>query len=105
MRALTSLVARSFARLNGVFSGLLVLLVAFQIALVLVARQQQESQTFDLMARLAPTFIQRQFGAALPLFLSFQGLVSFGFYHPVVMLTITLFVAFAASEPAADIEG
>lgn len=105
MSALIALMRRSIARTSGLLTGVVVLLSGFQLLLVVVARSQQESQSFDLITRLVPAFIQRQFGATLPAFLSFGGLVSFGFFHPVVVLTIALFAAFLASELAADVEG
>ena len=105
MSAFTRLVWRSLARVGGLFAGLLMLLIGLQVALVLTARTQEEGQTFELMARMAPAYIQRQFGSTLPVFLSFRGLVSFGFFHPVVMLTVSLFAAFVATELAADVEG
>ena len=105
MNAVSALVRRSIARTAGLFMAVVFLLAGFQLLLVLVARSQQESQSFDLITRLVPTFIQRQFGATLPAFLSFGGLVSFGYFHPVVVMTIALFAAFLASELAADVEG
>lgn len=105
MMALLALVRRSIARTGGLLAGVAVLLAGFQLLLVVVAASQQESQSFDLMTRLVPAFIQRQFGATLPAFLSFAGLVSFGYFHPVVVLTIALFTEFLASELAADVEG
>ena len=76
-----------------------------QVLVVLVASSQEQSQSFDLIQRLTPGFVQRQFGATLPAFLSFGGLVSFGYFHPVVVLMLALAAAFIATELAADVEG
>jgi ABC-type transport system involved in multi-copper enzyme maturation permease subunit len=102
---LVALVKRSVARVIGLFAGVALLLAGLQIVLVAVAASQQQSQSFDLIGRLAPAFVQQQFGAAFPLFLSFSGLVTFGYFHPVVMLLISLFVAFLGTELAGDVEG
>jgi hypothetical protein len=102
---LVALVRRSIGRTPGVLAGLAALLTAMQLLFVIVAASQQQSQSFNLLARLAPAFVQRQFGSALPMFLSFGGLVTFGFFHPVVVLTVALAAAFLASELAADVEG
>ncbi len=102
---LLSLLRRSLARVAGLLAGLAVLLAGLQLLLVIVAASQEESQSFDLISRLAPAFVQRQFGTTLPAFFSFGGLVTFGYFHPVVVLTVALFDAFLATELAADIEG
>lgn len=104
MRAV-ALVGRSVGRTAGLLAGVGALLAGFQVLLVAVAASQQESQSFDLITRLVPAFVQRQFGATLPAFLSFGGLVSLGYFHPVVVLSIAIFAAFLASELAADVEG
>jgi len=100
-----ALLQRSMQRTAGLLLGLATLLCGFQLLLVLVAATQEEAQSFDLITRLAPAFVQRQFGSTLPAFLSFGGLVTFGYFHPVVVLTVALFAAFVATELAADVEG
>jgi ABC-type transport system involved in multi-copper enzyme maturation permease subunit len=102
---LAALVKRSFARVVGLLAGVALMLAGLQVVLVAVAASQQRSQSFDLIGRLAPAFVQQQFGAAFPLFLSFSGLVTFGYFHPVVMLLIALFVAFLGTELSGDVEG
>jgi hypothetical protein len=100
-----ALVSRSLGRLIGLFAGLALVLAGLQVVIVLVAASQEEARSFDLMMRLAPAFVQRQFGSTLPAFLSFGGLVTFGYFHPVVVLMIAVFAAFVASELVADVEG
>jgi ABC-2 type transport system permease protein len=103
--SLAALAGRSLARIAGVLAGVTLLLVALQAALVFVASLQEEAQSFDLIAKLAPSFVQRQFGSSFTLFMSFSGLATFGYFHPVVMLLFTLFTTFVATELAADVEG
>jgi ABC-2 type transport system permease protein len=98
--ALRALVGRSLARIAGFLTGIGVLLIALQFAIVFVAALQEERQSFELLAKLAPAFVQRQFGASF----TFAGLATFGYFHPVVLLLMTLFTAFVATELAADVE-
>jgi ABC-2 type transport system permease protein len=101
---LGTLVGRSLARTRGLLLGIIALLMAFQVLVVVVASEQHEAQSFDFLMRLAPAFIQRQMGPTMSLLLSFQGLVTFGYFHPVVVLTIALVAALVASELAGDVE-
>ena len=99
-----TLAYRSIRRVAALIGGLALVLGGVQVIIVLVATSQEEAQSFDLITKLAPAYIQRQFGASLPVFLSFGGLVTFGYFHPVVILTIALSAAFFATELAADVE-
>ena len=102
---LAALIRRSVGRVGGLLAGVALVLAGLQWVLVLVAAQQERSQSFDLIAQLAPAFVQRQFGATLPAFLSFGGLITFGYFHPVVVLMVAVLAAFVGSELAADVEG
>lgn len=102
---LLALVQRSIGRVVGLLAGLAAVLAGLQWILVLVAAQQEQSQSFDLIAKLAPAFVQRQFGSMMPAFLSFGGLITFGYFHPVVVLMVAVFAAFIGSELVADVEG
>ena len=104
MRFLLALLWRSSARIAWLFVGVAAVLMGLQVLLVTIATVQEEMQSFELITRLAPSFLQRQFGAALPIFLSFSGLVTFGYFHPVVLLTLTVATAVVATELAGDIE-
>lgn len=102
---LFALVRRSLARIAGLVLGVGLLLMGLQAVLVIVAAVQEESRSFALIAQLAPSFVQRQFGSSFGLFLSFSGLTTFGYFHPVVMLLISVFTIFVATELASDVEG
>jgi ABC-2 type transport system permease protein len=101
---LAGLLQRSLARVAGVMLGLSLLVTGLQALIVVVVRSQEESQSYELMASMAPRFIQQQFGDALPAFLSFDGMVTFAYFDPVVLLMIAVLAIFVASELAADIE-
>jgi ABC-2 type transport system permease protein len=101
---IVALLRRSLSRVRGVTLGVAALLVGFQLLVVVVASEQEDAQSFELMMRLAPSFLQRQLGPAMPLLMSFQGFVTFGYFHPVVVLTVALVAALIASELAGDVE-
>jgi ABC-type transport system involved in multi-copper enzyme maturation permease subunit len=101
---LAALLQRSLSRVWAMIAGLSLLVSGLQVMIVLVARSQEESRSYDMIANLAPRFIQRQFGDALPAFLSFGGMVTFAYFDPVVLLMVAVLAVFVASELAADIE-
>lgn len=99
-----ALLQRSLSRVWALMAGLSMLVTGLQVLIVLVARSQEESRSYEVIASLAPRFIQKQFGDALPAFLSFGGMVTFAYFDPVVLLMIAVLAVFVASELAADIE-
>jgi len=101
---LAALVVRSVTRARGVLAGVAVLLAAFQVALVFQAVSLHEQQTFEAAGRMVPAFIQRWLGDTMFALGSFGGIVSFGYFHPVIVLLFAIVTAFIASDPAADIE-
>jgi ABC-type transport system involved in multi-copper enzyme maturation permease subunit len=101
---LAALVARSLSRARGMLAGVAALLAAFQLALVLQAASYAEQGTFKTLGRMIPPFIQRWLGDGIVALGSFQGMVAFGYFHPVVVLIVSMMAAFLASDPAADVE-
>jgi hypothetical protein len=101
---MAALLQRSLSRVGALCVGLALLISGLQVLIVLVARAQEESRSYEVIASLAPRFIQRQFGDALPAFLSFGGMVTFAYFDPVVLLMVAVLAVFVASELAADIE-
>jgi ABC-2 type transport system permease protein len=101
---LAALVLRSVTRARGVLIGVAVLLAMFQAALVLQAVSLHEQQSFEAAGRMVPAFIQRWLGDRMFALGSFGGVVSFGYFHPVIVLVMSIVTAFVASDPAADVE-
>jgi ABC-2 type transport system permease protein len=99
-----ALLSRSLARVRGALIGVATLLCALQVALVLQAASYDQQQTFETLGRLMPAFMQRWFGESLAALASFAGMVSFGYFHPVVVLLVAMLAAYVASDPAADVE-
>src|SRR5688572_13655300 len=101
---LVPLVWRSVARARGPLAGVAALLAAFQVALVLQALSLHEQQSFEAAGRMVPAFIQRWLGDRMFALGSFGGIVAFGYFHPVIVLIMSMITAFVASDPAADVE-
>jgi ABC-type transport system involved in multi-copper enzyme maturation permease subunit len=104
MTMVLALLGRSLARVRGALVGVAALLCVFQAALVLQAASYDQQQTFESLGRLMPAFVQRWFGDSLAALASFSGVVAFGYFHPVVVLLVAMIAAYAASDPAADVE-
>jgi ABC-2 type transport system permease protein len=101
---LRPLVARSLARGARVFAAVAVILTAFQVLLVLVATTFQETRSFQLLTGLMPVGVQQSFGPGALMLASFAGLVTFGYFHPIVVLALIQLGVYAATEPAGEVE-
>ncbi len=101
---LPALVARSLARGRRAFGAALVILAIFQVLLVVVASSFQQTQSFTLMSALLPMGVQQALGPGAMMLASFAGMVTFGYFHPVIVLAVLLLAAHAATEPAGEVE-
>jgi ABC-2 type transport system permease protein len=101
---LPSLVVRSLARGRFVFLAVAAILTGFQVMLVVIASALQTARSFTLLSAMMPMGVQQAFGPSVFMLASFAGLTTFGYFHPVVVLAVTLVGAFAATEPAGEVE-
>ena len=101
---IAALLQRSLSRVTGIIAGMSVLVIGLQVMVVLVARSQEESQSYQIISSLAPRFIQQQFGDALPAFLSFAGMATFAYFDPVILLMLAILAVFVACELSGDVE-
>jgi ABC-2 type transport system permease protein len=99
---LTALLGRSFARHRSLILTLTVLLAVFQLVLVVIARNLQREGLYSQLAALMPPFMQEALGGALVA--SFKGTIALGFFHPIVMLSLSCAAVYLASEPAGEVE-
>lgn len=99
---LTALLGRSFARHRSLILTLSVLLAVFQVVLVVIARDLQRDGLYSQLAALMPPFIQEAMGGALVA--SFKGTLALGFFHPIVVLSLSCAAVYLASEPAGEVE-
>jgi hypothetical protein len=99
-----TLVRRSAAQSLYVLLPCLFLLAAFQLIIVAQAASIESTQSFDRMAELIPAFLQRGMGGRALLLASFKGTVTFGYFHPVISIMVSMLAIYMASEPAHDVE-
>jgi ABC-2 type transport system permease protein len=101
---LVVLVRRSFSRAAAVFAAVTGVLAGFQVLMVLVATSLQQSRSFDLVSALVPMTVQRAFGPGAFMMASFPGIVTFGYFHPIVVLALIQWAVYLATEPAGEVE-
>ncbi len=101
---LSTLLRRSCSRAAGVLVAVAAVLAAFQVLLVLVATSFQHSGSFDLVAALIPLSFQRTIGSGALTLASFSGMVTFGYFHPVIVLAVVQVGIFLATELAGEVE-
>jgi ABC-type transport system involved in multi-copper enzyme maturation permease subunit len=101
---LVALAVRSIAQARYLLAGSILLLAGFQFVVVGQAAALQQSQGFGRVAELLPSFLQRGLGQQALLLATFQGIVSFGYFHPVIVVLVALLAAYFATEPAYDVE-
>ena len=99
-----TLVRRSAVQSLYVLVPCLLLLALFQLIIVAQAASIESSRSFERMAELIPAFLQRGLGANAMLLASFKGTVTFGYFHPVIAIMVSVLAIYVASEPAYDVE-
>jgi hypothetical protein len=104
MHGLATLLRHSAGRLRGLVAGLAVVLLLFQVLLVRVARALQDAAGFSALPAFVPPFLRQMAGEALPTFMSFSGIVCFGYFHPMIIAALSGLMIAVASEPAGEIE-
>jgi putative exporter of polyketide antibiotics len=104
MAALAALVRRSLAQSLRILIGVFVLLVGFQLMIVMQASSYQQSQSFGRIAELMPGYLQRGLGHMALLLASFPGMVTAGYFHPVIVVMLAQLAIYLATEPASEVE-
>lgn len=104
MRALLALLGRSLGQVSKILLAVFALLVAFQILIVIQASSYERSQSFGRMAELMPDFLKRGLGNLALLLASFPGMVSAGYFEPVIVVMIAILAIYLATEPAHEVE-
>jgi ABC-2 type transport system permease protein len=95
---------QSLRRLRTVVVGIGAILAAFQFLLTQVAVFLQRSQAFGMLASLVPDFMRSLAGPGMLAFMSFTGVVSLGYFHPIVLSALVGLAISIATEPAAEVE-
>jgi hypothetical protein len=100
----TALVRRSVRQSRYVLAPCLLLLAVFQLILVAQAASIEATRSFESMAALIPAFLQRGMGGNVMVLASFKGTVTFGYFHPVIIVMLAVLAIYLGSEPAHDVE-
>ncbi|HEY5998700.1 MAG TPA: hypothetical protein VI078_05285 [bacterium] len=104
MHGALTLLRHSLGRLRWLLAGLALVLALFQVLFVGLARTLYLSAGFTGLPPFLPPFFRQLAGEALPAFLSFAGVASFGYFHPAVVAALCALVIAVATEPAGEIE-
>ena len=99
-----ALVRRSAVQSLYVLVPCLLLLAGFQLIIVAQAASIESTRSFERMAELIPAFLQRGMGGRAMLLATFKGTVTFGYFHPVIAIMVSVLAIYMASEPAYDVE-
>lgn len=104
MKGSVALARHSLRRSRPLLFVLLGVLAGFEVLLVVGAAALQQSGTFSSFAEMMPSFVRQIFGDSLLVFMSFAGIVCFGYFHPMIVAALAAFVIAIATELVAEIE-
>lgn len=98
------LTLHSLRRIRWVVVCVGLLLACFQFLLTQVAGYLLRRSAFGQLSALVPDFVRSLAGPSTLAFLSFTGIVSLGYFHPIVIAALIGLSISIASEPAAEVE-
>jgi ABC-type transport system involved in multi-copper enzyme maturation permease subunit len=98
------LVGHSLRRIRAGLIVLAVLLAAFQFLLTQVAAYLRREGGFSQLSELIPDFVRTAAGSEALAFMSFSGVVSLGYFHPIVMTALVGLTIAIATELTSEIE-
>jgi ABC-2 type transport system permease protein len=90
------------ARTLLVATGLL--LAAFQVLLVLIARSIERAGEFEQLAALLPPFARALLGPAIASVMSFRGVVCLGYFDLGIVIALLALTIALATVPASEVE-
>jgi ABC-2 type transport system permease protein len=90
--------------MQSIVVGVAIVLAGFQFLLTQVAVFLMRTQAFALLTSLIPPYIRTMAGPSMVAFMSFGGVVSLGYFHPIVLASLLGLAIAIASEPAAEVE-
>lgn len=96
-----TLVWRSFGRVSTAWMASALVLVVFQVAIIAAAVSLERAGNFTNLVNAVPAFVRDMIYPALA---SFAGMSVLAYIEPLVVLLLTLFAVYVASEPAGDVE-
>ena len=98
------LLLRSIRQARYLLLGSLALLCGFQLIIVGQAADIERTQSFSRMADLLPAFLQRGLGTKAMILATFKGTVAFGYFHPVVVVLVSVLAIYFTTEVAHEVE-
>lgn len=99
-----ALLARSAYQIRFALLATLVVLGTLQVLIVAQAVEIQRANSFASLANLLPGFLQRGLGSKAMLLATFKGTVAFGYFHPIVCMTVAVLAMYPATEIAHEVE-
>jgi ABC-type transport system involved in multi-copper enzyme maturation permease subunit len=98
------LIAHSLKRVRALVLMTAGLLAVFQLALIVMAKAFHRSTGFAGLADLLPPIVREFFGPSLAGFLSFGGMVSQIYFHPLVLCALVAVTISISTIPTREIE-
>ena len=103
-RGVGALVVHSLVRIRGMLFGLGLLLGGFQFLLTQVGSYLVRHSYFSQLSTLMPDFVRAMMGPQALAFMSFTGIVAFGYFHPMVIAAVVWLSILIATEAAGEVE-
>ena len=104
MRAPLWLLGHSIKRVRNMVVATGLLLAAFQVVLILVARSIQTSGGFEQLSAVLPPFARELMGPAMAGIMSFAGIVCLGYFDVAVIGALVAMAIALATIPTAEME-
>jgi ABC-2 type transport system permease protein len=98
------LLALSLKRARTLLTATGILLAAFQVLLVLIARSIQRAGEFEQLASLLPPFARTLLGPSLASVMSFSGIVCLGYFDLGIVIALLALTIALATVPASEVE-
>jgi ABC-2 type transport system permease protein len=98
------LIWHSLKRVRVLVLVLALLLAAFQILLIIIAATFHRSGSMDGLGDMLPPVVREFFGPALSAFLSFGGMISQCYFHPLVIVSLIALAIVIGTIPTAEVE-
>ena len=103
-RGMAALTRHSLRRIRPMLFGLAALVAGFQFLLTQVATYLFRHSYFTQLSAMMPDFVRSMIGPSSLAFMSFAGIVAFGYFHPMVIASVVWLSIAIGTEPAGEIE-
>jgi ABC-2 type transport system permease protein len=104
MRILFRLLGLSLKRARTLLLAMGLLLAAFQVLLVVIARSIEHAGEFEQMASLLPPFVRSLLGPSIASVMSFSGMVCLGYFDLGIVIALLALTIALATVPASEVE-